>query len=745
VERRDFLKTSALAAGVSLLEACGRREVQYLVQPLERQPGRPGTSVWRNSVCGQCPAGCGTRVRLVDGDARKVEGLSGHPVNHGGLCALGQASLQGHYNPDRIASPKKRRGARGSGEWEDISWEEALEQAAGAIAAAPDPASVLMLSGRSDPFVDALLDRLAGALGAPQPIAVEAPEIEIERRAAALVPGFGKGALPAYDLARSDYVLSIGPAFLDRGPQPAHSTWAINQSRAGRAGHRGKLVQAEARMSQTAAYADEWLPVVPGTEGTLARAIGGVLLAEGLVRQPDPEIVKWDPEPAAIYQALFADTAPTPEAAAEICGIAADRIHRIARELAAAEQPVVLGGGSAALNGNGLYNTVAALALNLLIDGVLRPGGAMSSVSPSLARTLRPENAPRVAIGDREQQLEAGALPTVVLACEADPVHTRPRSRGWREALEAAETVIVLGSFHDDTAVVADLILPLHSDIERFQAIEAPALPYPVLSVATPAVPPLGDSRHPGDIVLALAHALDHEALFPWSSFDAAVRETAQAAWEQSSPEIDTSGYWSQANDAGWWGGGPAGGRLDWGGTPNAVATPAPPPAAGADEFTLVLFESAKYGDGRGANRPWLQELPDTLTTAMWSFWAEIATADARRVGLETGDLIELESPHGKIEVPAIVRPEARPGTVSLPLGGGYADFGRYARGRGHNALDLVGPESVEGCSEPALTGGRVKLRRLGVADIAIFGRGLRDAEHIPTGWAPMEHGGHDV
>ena len=111
------------------------------------------------------------------------------------------------------------------------------------------------------------------------------------------------------------------------------------------------------------------------------------------------------------------------------------------------------------------------------------------------------------------------------------------------------------------------------------------------------------------------------------------------------------------------------------------------PPGRG-NELTLLPFESPKYGDGRGANRPWLQELPDTLTTVMWSGWAELATADARRLGVETGDLLSLSSDHGSISVNAVIRPEARPGTVAVPVGLGYRDFGRYARGRGRSFFD---------------------------------------------------------
>jgi hypothetical protein len=174
------------------------------------------------------------------------------------------------------------------------------------------------------------------------------------------------------------------------------------------------------------------------------------------------------------------------------------------------------------------------------------------------------------------------------------------------------------------------------------------------------------------------------------------------------------------------------------------IATGEAAPAASAaspDELTLLVFESVKYGDGRGANKAWLQELPDTLTTVMWSGWAEIAASDAQRLGIATGDRVELQTAAGSIEAPAIVRPEARPGTVALPLGTGHRDYGRYARGRGANPLDLIGAEDVEGTTAPALNGQRVRLRRTGTAKVAIYGRGLRQAEHIPTGWAPMKEG----
>jgi anaerobic selenocysteine-containing dehydrogenase len=775
-ERRSFLKASALAAGVALLEACGRDDVQYLVQPLERPEGKPGESVWKTSVCGQCAAGCGTTVRVVDGDPRKVEGLRAHPINHGGLCALGQAALQGHYDPDRVTEPRLRPGASAKGgasspaerrertlPLEPVLWEPGLAAAGEAIAraAARDPSSIVFVDGSGSSFLSAMLQRLAHALGAPPPVTLEPPHFEVERRAASIALGFD--ALPAYDLPRSDYILSIGPAFLDRGAQPAFSTWAMSRVRGGVPGRRGKLVQAEARMSLTAAFADEWLPVLPGEEGTLARAIAGVLLAEAPGRGD-----------AAAYRALFSDAPPTLDDAARRCDVPAKTIERVARELLRAERPVVLAGGSAALQANGLANTVAALALDLLVGAVGREGGVHPSASFGIGESLRPMGAPgALSVTALEARLRGiGDPPRVLVVCEADPVHTRPASRGWRDGLAKVETVIALTTALDDTAALADVVLPLHSDVERFQAVEPTGLAFPVLSVARPAVKPYATTRHPGDVLLALATALGHGADLPWESFEAMVEQAATAnaaklaasvatnatnpsgASNASAAGADGAQIWSDALERGG----------VWGdGRPAAIATAAraaetsavtSDAAVGADvartgaarvaatsenELTLLLFESTKYGDGRGANKAWLQELPDTLTTVMWNGWAELAARDAERLGVATGDRVEISSAAGAIEAPAVVRPEARPGTVAMPLGPGHRDYGRYARGRGANPLDLIGVDDVEGTTAPALSGGRVKVRRTGEAKVAIYGRGLRQAEEIPTGWAPMK------
>ena len=139
IGRRDFFKVYA-AAGVAVLQGCRRRDQELIESPVRRSTALPGASVWRRSICGQCGAGCEIEVRTVDRLAKKIEGLPDGFVNQGGVCALGHSALQELYHPDRVTEPM-RRGA--SGELAPVSWEEALEAAATAMAAAPGTTTVV--------------------------------------------------------------------------------------------------------------------------------------------------------------------------------------------------------------------------------------------------------------------------------------------------------------------------------------------------------------------------------------------------------------------------------------------------------------------------------------------------------------------------------------------------------------------------------------------------------------------------
>jgi len=120
-------------------------------------------------------------------------------------------------------------------------------------------------------------------------------------------------------------------------------------------------------------------------------------------------------------------------------------------------------------------------------------------------------------------------------------------------------------------------------------------------------------------------------------------------------------------------------------------------------------------GHGEGANRPWLQELPDTMTTVVWGSWVEVNPNTAKTLNIQQGDVVRVTSPFGSLEAPAVLFPGLRPEVLAMPLGQGHSSYGRYARRRGVNPVQLLAPalDSVTGTLASGAT--RVRMERTGV------------------------------
>lgn len=149
MDRRAFIKLTAVSGTTAALASCGDPDIQVL----RFVPGEdiiPGQATLRPSVCPLCASGCGLTVRLMDADhaverdgeagivrilaAKKLEGSAAQPISQGALCARGQAAIQVAYHPDRITQPLKRAGERGDGRYEAIDWAAALAELTGSPA-----------------------------------------------------------------------------------------------------------------------------------------------------------------------------------------------------------------------------------------------------------------------------------------------------------------------------------------------------------------------------------------------------------------------------------------------------------------------------------------------------------------------------------------------------------------------------------------------------------------------------------
>lgn len=328
--RRTLFKILGLTAAGSSLPGC-EREVHNLVPYL--LPDKdivPGVANWYASTCQECEAGCGTMVRVMEGRAKKIEGNPKHPVNEGKLCARGQAALQGLYNPDRLQGPLRREGQRGQGQFRPITWEEGLAEWVEQLGTHTGKSAMVArpMSGTLASLLTTMMDSLSGRL-----VMYESTGEQTLRTANHL--SFETHALPYYDLANADYLLSFGAPFLEHWLSPVSFGVAYGKFRQGRPLVRGRFIQAEPRLSLTASNADQWIPLRPGTEGLLAMGIGQVLLRDGLTGLSSFHRPSFHQTFSAFS---LEDISANTEVSQEV-------ITQVAHELSSANAPLIMGGG----------------------------------------------------------------------------------------------------------------------------------------------------------------------------------------------------------------------------------------------------------------------------------------------------------------------------------------------------------------------------------------------------------------
>lgn len=691
MDRRNFFKILSTASTGVITGACGKKVDRYLPLLVSDHEIAPGDEAWHPGVCGECEAGCGIIVRVMEGERvverkgeqfreriatiKKIEGNPLDPVSGGRLCARGQAAVQGLYHPDRLRGPMKRQGPRGHGDFSPVAWEQALDEVAEKIRHT-DRARIVYLARPQAGTCTLTAARFLQAIGAPAPISFELADFPLERKAAHEVYGWADA--PVYDLRNAVSAVGIGADFLGGWVSPVFYARQFGHFRQGRPNLRGRLVQAESRFSITAQSADQWLPLRPGTELLFALALGHLLLSEKLARATVPEQVRQAFEAVDVANA------------ARLCGVTEGRLRQVARELGESERPLVLAGASIPQT-NSLAALKAAGFLNVLLGNVGKPGGVLPPAPE--AAVSRPVYTNALAKIEHAQFLFLDGV---------DPLYTLPASTGVAEKLARVETIVSLSSFINDSAAHADLLLPDHHSLESSAAVFTPVAVG--AAVATPFVRPLYDTRATEEIFTDLAKKLSVEfvAAAPKSliekmlpaehSWDAVVR---QGGWWETST-LSTHVF----------------SRTD------SFLEPGPAAFHGdASQYPLhfLPYRSLQFDDGRGAHLPWMQELPDPVSSAMWSLPVEIDPQTAAKLGIKTGDRVRVESPYGKLEAPAYVDPAAVPGVVSMAIGQGHQRYGRYASNRGANPISILAPAWEESTGALALGATRVRLTRLGM------------------------------
>ncbi|MCX6024081.1 MAG: molybdopterin-dependent oxidoreductase [Chloroflexi bacterium] len=726
VTRRNFLKMMAISgAGTVAFAGCGIPEHELTIQAPITPPEDllQGFDAWYATASRQCDAGCGLIVRVMEGRAKKVEGNPDHPINTGKTCIRCQAAVQALYHPERVRGPMLRKGERGQGVFEPISWDQALQTLTERLRAAQTPGATVLITEPLNGHDGLITQRFGRNINA-QVIALDPMDSTAER--AAVMQVYGQRQLPDYDVANADIVVSLGADWLGTWGSHVRYERGYATFRRGKAGKRGMLYHAEPRFSITAASADKWLPLNPGSEGVLAYSIAQVISSRRI--SGGGNTVE-----GAINKGKALD-AYRPEKVARSIGVEASLITEIAEALLKADHPLVIVGGSAGAYTNGLFNLMAGHTLNLLLDNINKPGGVRFNPDPVLGL---PANegvgslndwirlADRLATGknDRGQASEV----KVVMVRGVNPAYSVPNALDFRTALAKAPYLVSFSSFIDETTQMADLILPDSHFLERWGSTVPAAGPgYPTLTLMQPVVKPLYDTRGSADVFLDLAKRLNVKTDLPWDNVKLAVQQGAEELFRLNSgsvtaPTLDA--FWfAILQRGGWWDAKAVPAAVDMGALAGRLQ-PAPDPtealpewAGKEDDYPLLLtpFNHHALGAGEGANLPWLQAAPDPITTMSWRSWAEINPELAKKLDVKTGDLLNVQTPVVNSVVPVYVNPATPPETVAVPMGQGHWQYGRWAFNRGVNPLAMIAATVEPQTGSLAWNSTRAKVTKAG-------------------------------
>ena len=587
INRRELLKLIGAATfGMALPD-----ELLYAL-PKEGE-WIPYEEYWSTGVCLQCPGGCGLRIRSVMHWPVKLEGIKDYPINQGRLCPKGQSGLQVLYDPDRIRYPLKRKGKRGQGHWEKISWDEAIglvTQRLKVLRQEGHPHHLMLWGGRYRGHMRELMTRFMEAYGSPNHLGNPARGSEGILKGHLFTMGI-KDFL-AIHWEEVSYVLSFGASLLEASRPSLRNLWGYGFLRRGRAGIRGKIVQIEPRFSVTASKADQWIPIHPGTDGALALGIAHWMIMENkynklFINQHTFGFEDWKDRDGKNHLGFknLVLKEYSPKQVSSLTGVSEETIVEIAREFSFHQPSIAITGRGVGMQTNGTYAQMAVDSLNALVGSIDHKGGLLLQRKPPFQKwpaiqkdgiaekgLSQPrkdgagalpfpfaEELPSTLL-ERIQQGEPYPIDTLFLYY-TNPLFSLPEPEKFRIASEKIPFIVSFSPFMDESTMFSDLVLPDGTYLERWQDDDVePGLGFPMFGLRSPTLDkPLYDTRNTGDVIIDLAKGIGGSVgkSFPWKDFQGAIKEAVKGVFSSKRGSIqakDFDEFWSALiEQGGWW------------------------------------------------------------------------------------------------------------------------------------------------------------------------------------------------
>ncbi len=734
IDRRSFLSfVIGGAAGTALTPLPWKLTDDFSIWT-QMWPWTPvpayGAVSYVNSTCTLCPGGCGITVRKIEDRVVKLEGQSGHPINDGGLCLMGLAGAQLLYGPRRVTTPLKKV----NGKFRRISWDNAIDEVANTLKQLRSKGQshkVAAITGSDRGTVPQLINRLLTVYGSAN--FMRTPSI-LDNYELTLHLMHGVQALPGFDVENTDFVLSFGSGLLDGWGSPVRMFQANSKWR----DRNGHVVQIEPRLSNTAAKSDDWIAIKTGTEGSLALGLAHVIVKESLyktdfIHNYTSGFEKWK---RPVMDGF------SPEIVSKITGVDVATITDLARKFARASKPLAVCGRGWGTTPGSLKEFMAVQALNALVGNLNMAGGIWALPEPDYIEWPDLEIDQTASAGIQKGRIDgAGSqqypharyllnrLPEIInsastpplellFIAESNPLYTMPDTTATQEAFEKIPLVVSFSSYMDETAQMADLILPNHGYLERYEDVPVTSgIQYPLIGLARPVVDPQFNTKHTGDVVISLAKALGDfvASAFPWDSYEDCLEQTLGDKWAPMLAQgyWINDGYqppaWREAFET-------ASGKFEFVNQEIAAlprfAIVKPQGDEAAFPLVLISYDSMRLQRGFIGDPPFVIKTVEDSVLKANDILVEINPETARTLGLKEGRYAQLSTPKGSARVKVHIFDGIMPGLVAMPAGLGHTAPNKFLAGKGINVNDLIGPIEDSASGHDAAWGIRAKLSK---------------------------------
>lgn len=677
-----------------------------------------GEVTYAKTVCTLCDGGCGLSVRKVNNRAVKVEGLDGYPGNDGKACPLGLSAVQLLYGHAVVKSPMKKVEDR----WEEISWGEAVGLVAEKLKVIreEDPAALACIADSDCGTVPRLFQRFLTAFGSPNFMRTTSYRDSYEMTARLMQ---GVDASVGFDLENADMVVSFGSGIIEGWGNMArmiglHGKWKDEGI---------KLVQVEPRLSNTAVKAGQWLRVEPGTEGLLALAMASVIIREGLYDKAFVEthgfgFEDWKDSHGNTQKGLKSILTKgfDHRRVAGKIGVSAKDIETLAREFAKAERPIAICGRGKGDRPGALHDFLAVHALNGLVGSINRKGGICAFQRDDYINWPPPKFDDIAEKGLKTPRVDGAGtdayphtkylttrLATVVTQAETSPVralfvydsnpcYTLPDTEAVKAAFERIPFVVAFTAYMDETAEMADIILPIPTHLQRLEDVPTPfGMNQKVTGLSRPVVEDRHAPPQAGDTLILLAGKLGGSVAesFPWKSYDACLKETLGPSLKPMQKEgfiasaiqpLDfktPSGKFQFMSEACSYEGGAMHGAVGIDGEESGYP------------LLLIPYAHPRLASGPVADTPFMMKtLPNSVLTDDRT-WVEMNPATAGKWGLAEGVCAKIKTARGQCTVRVHLNAGLTPGVIAMPTGlGHFAEADPYMAGKGVNVNAVMGP-----------------------------------------------------